>query len=1029
MIHRRTGGQPAVWGLWAGSALLCGAAYGAAPSAADIQSFEQHIRPVLANACYGCHGAEKQDASLRLDRKPAGAVLPSESSKGTLLDVVLNKDKTHPAVEVAPESVEHILDWLSRGAPWPADPAPGYAKPTMERLIAETRANHWSFQPIRKPEAPEVDDGGWGRSPIDAFVAEKLTKAGLEPSPQADKRTLLRRLHYDLTGLPPTYDAIVRFETDKSPDAFGRAVDDLLASPRFGERWARHWLDVARYSDTRASGFEDTRFFPFSYTYRDYVIRALNEDLPYDEFIVHQLAADELELGEDKRPLAALGFLTLGRPGVIHDMIDDQIDVVTRGFMGLTVNCARCHDHKFDPIPTADYYALYGILRGAQTPEELPRISEPDLSSPAYQEYAEELAKLEAGREALLSMLHEELVDHSREHAAAYLQAAYDLQGATEESKLEAMATERGLRAPLLKRWRDYVAKSQGDGAAVQLAELADGGDALVRRALDASDSPAKILPSEVAGLSDQETRLRIAQRRQAIERHKGAHPGRPDHAMAVENAPKPFDPFIFVRGDAKNQGEPVPRRFLTVLAKGAPEPIAGHGRLEMARAIASEENPLTARVFANRVWMHLMGRPLVGTPSDFGLQGDKPTHPELLDYLAATFMENDWSVKGLIREIVLSSAYQQRSDEHEAGMASDPDNALIWRQNRRRLDFEAMRDSVLNASGNLDLAMGGPAIDVTEAPFSNRRTVYGEVDREDLPGMYRIFDFAAPNSHSPNRFQTTVPQQGLFMMNSPFVAEQARLLAARAETAAATEARIAAMYRAALSRDPLPRELELGTAFIDGQETAPQSIPYHAPSDWKYGYGTIDAETGRVTSFTEFPHWTGDAYQGDKTLPAKQSGLARLDRLGGHPGGGDIVAIRRWVSPASATLACMGELHHYSSEGDGIAGYVISSRQGLLWKGEAQDGMTITVFDGAEVREGDTIDLIVASKADEREDTFRWHPRLYLTSPDAGKLPKQDWLSRFDFAPPPPTPPAPLKPWEQYAQVLLMSNEFMFVD
>jgi len=993
-------------------------------SAAEITAFEQHIRPLLSNSCYSCHGAEKQDGGIRLDKRPDPAM------REMVPGVFLNKmGEHHAGVTVTPADLDHVLNWVSQGAPWPKDAPFAGLRPSMERLVSSARATHWSLQPVANPPVPQLDDAGWGQSPIDAFLFAAMQKAGVAPSPKAAKRTLLRRVHYDLTGLPPTFDQIVQFENDASPDAFEKVVDALLASPQFGERWGRHWLDIARYSDTRASGFEDTRYFPFSYTYRDYVIRAFNEDLPYNTFLLHQLAADQIDLGDDKRPLAALGFLSLGRPGSVHDMIDDQIDVVSRGLMALTVNCARCHDHKFDPIPTADYYSLYGIFRSTQAPADLPIIEEPDATDPEYQEYATELAKLEAERSRLLNTVHEEMTRFLRENAAVYLQAALDARD-MDDTQLAAEAKAKSLRPQLLKRWRDYAVKAFGQGPAVQLAALEDGGEALVQKAIEAEDSPVKVLPSELESLMERESRLQLTQRRLAIERHKVTHPGRPDHAMAVENTPTPFDPYVFVRGDPGKKGEEVPRQFLVALSREAPQPYTGHGRLELAHAIADRNNPLTARVFVNRVWMHLFGNPIVATPSDFGLQGEKPSHPELLDHLAWTFMEDNWSVKRLIRRIVLSTAYQQRSDEYHDGMVVDPANTLVWRQNRRRLDFEAMRDTILKAAGNLNLGGGGFPSDITRVPFANTRTVYGEVDRENLPAMFRIFDFAPPSSHSPNRFQTTVPQQGLFMMNSAFVAEQSRLIFANAGAEYAEPAdRIARMYRAVLTRDPLPIEIELAKDFIAGQDTAEPSVPYYEPSEWRYGYGTLDADSGKVTSFTEFTHWVDETYQGADKLPAPSSGLARLDRLGGHPGGPDTVVIRRWIAPASAFLSCVGELHHYSAEGDGVAGYVVSSREGIIWKGEVQDGMTITVFDGATIEPGDTIDLVVACKANDQADQFRWHPRLYLKSPNAGKLPKQDWLSRFDFRGPPPATPVPLSPWEQYAQVLLMSNEFMFVD
>jgi hypothetical protein len=1095
------------------------------PSAEDITAFEQNIRPFFANKCYACHGPEKQDAGLRLDIPPdmrgsGQFLLANDTSKGSLLSVLQNKDpQVHPLGDVSARDLELLLQWISRGAPWPPSAPIGGARQSMEKLIATSRNEHWSFKPVQQPEIPQVNDNGWGRSPIDAFVFAKLRDAGLVPSPPAKKRTLLRRAYYDLIGLPPTSEEIEQFENDTSDDAFERVVDRLLDSPHYGERWGRYWLDVARYSDTRGSSFREDRYFPFSYTYRDYVIRAFNEDLPYDQFILQQLAADQLDLGEDKRPLAAMGYLTLGRTfnGNLHDVIDDRIDVVSRGLQGMSVNCARCHDHKFDPIPTADYYSMYGIFRSAQTPSELPLIGKPDTASEAYQEYEKGLKKLEAAREELETSVHIELLTHARDNAGKYLQAAHEAAAFTEDAQFEKQARDRELKAKLVKKWLEYLKKSAerhdpifapwsafaaltseqfAEKAATMAPAFAANADlehpinALVAKAFEGAppasmddvnqkyasllgdvdkqwkdmlaahtqrgpqsdetqapvpqsladenaerlrlvlygvDSPANIPADDVYGLVEYETRLRLAQRRRAVETHQGTHPGRPDHAMALENTPEPVAAYVFKRGDPENKGPDVPRQYLAVLATGERKPFAGHGRLELAQAIADKSNPLTARVFVNRVWMQHFGRPIVPTPSDFGLRGERPTHPELLDYLAWRFMEDGWRIKQLHRRIMLSSTYQQASDENETGRAADTANILLWRQNRRRLDFEAMRDSVLKVANNLDLHIGGHPLDITKPPFANRRTVYAEIDREDLPSMFRIFDFAEPTTHSPGRFNTTVPQQALFMMNSPFVAEQARLIASPPEPDA--EQQIRAMYRKVYMRDPIPSEIELARSFVDGQDTAEATTPYYEPSDWKYGYGVVDETKGQVATFTEFTHWSGDAYQGADKLPGAETGWALLNRLGGHPGDRNHAVVRRWTSPADSTVSCVGELYHNSSEGDGVIGYIVSSREGILWRGAVKDGMVPTVANNSQIRAGDTIDLVVACNENESEDAFRWHPRVYLSSPEAASLPKQDWITRFDFQGPPPSPPVPLKPWEQYAQVLLMSNEFMFVD
>jgi hypothetical protein len=529
--------------------------------------------------------------------------------------------------------------------------------------------------------------------------------------------------------LPPTPEEVAAFEADHSPDAYAHLVDRLLASPRYGERWGRHWLDVARYADSKGYVFTDERRYPFAYTYRDYVIRSFNEDLPYDQFVAQQVAADQLPLGEDKRPLAALGYLTLGRRFLnnTHDIIDDRIDVTMRGLQGLTVACARCHDHKFDPIPQKDYYSLYGVFASSVEPKELPLIGQPDRT-PELAAFEKELAKRKA-----------------------------EVEKYRETNKAELSKGNRKFR----------------DGL----------------RAL-----------------------------RKKVEQWQATSPSAPPRAMVLQDAPSPTTPHVFLRGNPNNRGAAVPRQFLEVVAGEKRQPFRqGSGRLELARAIADRNNPLTARVMVNRIWLHHFGAGLVRTPSDFGLRGEAPTHPELLDWLAVTFMDNGWSIKKLHRLILLSNTYQQASSDDPQLLQNDPDNRLLARMNRQRLDFEALRDSLLAVAGRLDTTMGGRALELTTAPFTPRRSVYGFIDRQNLPGLFRTFDFASPDTSTPQRYTTTVPQQALFLMNSPFVIEQARHFVQRADVAAQTtdDAKIERMVRLAYGRAAEADEISLGLRFL----------------------------------------------------------------------------------------------------------------------------------------------------------------------------------------------------------------------
>jgi hypothetical protein len=708
-------------------------------SAADpklIEFFETRIRPVLAEHCFSCHGPKKQKGGLRLDSAAAmlkgsdsGPIVIQGQVEKSLLIKVIHYDgdvKMPPKKKLPERAIADLTAWVKMGTPWPDS---GNSRATTGPDV-DSWKSHWAFQRVGAPAPPATPGSTWPLTDIDRFILAGLAKKELEPNRPADRRTLIRRATFDLIGLPPTAEEVAAFEADASADAFAKVIDRLLASPHYGERWGRHWLDVARYADTKGYVFTQERRYPYSYTYRDYVIRAFNEDVPYDRFIMEQLAADRLVAhGEaDKKTLAAMGFLTLGRRFLnnTHDIIDDRIDVVSRGLLGLTVACARCHDHKYDPIPTKDYYSLYGVFASSVEPKDLPLIGEPERT-PEYLSYESRLKELQAGVRSFRQAHKEELAKGNR-------------------------------------KFRD------------ELVEL--------QKKVDQLQATSKFAPPR---------------------------------AMVLEDAPQPMTPHVLLRGNPGNVGPAVPRQFLHLLARESRKPFKeGSGRLELARAIASGDNPLTARVLVNRVWLHHFGAGLVRTPSDFGARSDPPTYPDLLDYLARYFMDEGWSIKKLHRAIMLSRVYQQTSAEQSAAKV-DPANRYLWRFNRLRLDFEALRDSLLAVSGHLDRKMGGAPVDILGAPFSGRRTVYGFIDRQNLPGLFRTFDFASPDATSPQRFQTTVPQQALFLLNSPFVRAQAKGLMKRPEVATqkTTAERIQMLHRLIYARSAAPDELELGERFL----------------------------------------------------------------------------------------------------------------------------------------------------------------------------------------------------------------------
>jgi hypothetical protein len=671
-------------------------AWGAEPTREQVEFFEQKIRPVLVEHCYQCHSAQsaKVRGKLLLDTRDGlrkggesgPTIVPEDPAASLLLKAVRYEGRKMPPGGKLPEQViTNFESWIRQGA---ADPRTGTAAPpAVKRFDVEAGKRFWAFQPPRLHAAPAIRQPAWPRKKIDHFLLARLEQARLEPSPPADRRTWIRRVSFDLIGLPPTPEEVEAFVQDPSPHAREKVVERLLASPHYGERWARVWLDVARYAEDQAHiiGKDRSLFYPNAYFYRDWVIQALNEDVPYDRFLRLQLAADLIE-PNDPSNRAALGFLGLGpkyfgrnNPAVMADEWEDRVDVVSRGLLGLTVACARCHDHKFDPIPTEDYYALAGVF-----------------------------------------------------------------------------ASTRMVNRPL----DDKVGTT--DGEATQ-----------------------------------------------------------PKDAMHVVCDGTPTELNVFIRGDSDNRGPIVPRHFLRVLCDGEPPFFRqGSGRRELAEAIASAANPLTARVIVNRVWAQNFGRPLVGTPSNFGAMGEPATHPELLDDLAARFMEAGWSLKWLQREMVLSTAYgrSSRADAHQR--AADLDNRLLGRMNRRRLSVEVWRDALLSAAGRLDRTVGGPSLDPQD-PEGCRRTLYSTVSRLELNRMLALFDFPDPNVHADRRLETTTPLQKLFVLNNPFIVSQASRLADRLKTEVPAEDdqtdrhRIDRAYRLLYGRPPTERELRLGLAFL----------------------------------------------------------------------------------------------------------------------------------------------------------------------------------------------------------------------
>ncbi len=772
------------------------------------------------------------------------AIDAKEPAKSLILKAI-HRDgelKMPPKKALPRPAIDAITTWVNRGAPWPA---------TAAVAAAPEWRKHWAFQPVVKREPPKVDDIGTLtrlRSPIDSFILAKLKAKGLSPSQEADKRTLIRRLTFDLIGLPPTPEEVDAFLKDTSAEAYERLVNRLLDSPAYGEHLARMWLDVARYADTKGYIFFEEPNYPWAYTYRDYVIEAFNNDLPYNRFVMEQLAADRL-VDKDRRPLRALGFLTVGGHFMnnVHDIIDDRIDVVGRGLMGLTIGCARCHDHKFDPIPTRDYYSLYGVFASCEEPTVQP-LYEPPPKTDAYAKFAKEMTKREKALRDFVKSKRDELAASQRKRAAEYLLAAYALRNRPGQENFMLIADGNDLNPKMIVRWQAFLTRMKRTKNPVfaawhRFAELSEDefaakapaiaqqvslqfpkppktmADVAKRYADFLAGVQARLDGSLLAGgstlvpadgdvlallidpvyppnvsvgdygdldlLPDRPSQDVLQKLRKEMETWRSTGPGAPPRAMALFDSPTPVTPHIFQRGNPYNLGPTVPRQFLECLSGPDRKPFAdGSGRLELANKIVDPNNPLTARVFVNRIWQLLFGRGIVTTPADFGLRGDPPSHPELLDYLASTFVSDGWSVKRLVKRIVLSATYRQVSEDRPDCAKVDADNVLVWRANRRRLEFEPMRDALLATAGKLDRKVGGPSVHNFLAGNANRRTLYAHLDRLNVPGIYRTFDFPSPDATSAKRAETTVPPQALFLMNHPFVMECAKNLVNRPDVA-----------------------------------------------------------------------------------------------------------------------------------------------------------------------------------------------------------------------------------------------------
>jgi hypothetical protein len=901
--------------------------------------FEARIRPVLASKCYACHTDSKL-GGLRLDSRVAlleggksgPAIVVGMPDESLLIRAITHQDPKlkmpMTGSKLKDEEIADLKYWIKIGAPWGASTEA--AKPSEKHFsIRPEQRKFWSFQPLQKPDPPAVENADWVRDPIDRFVLAKLEQKGIRPAAAADKRTLLRRVTYDLVGLPPTLEQIEAFQKDNSADAFEKIVDRLLVSPHFGERWGRHWLDVARYSDL--SGRPEGRMvflgygmakdgYLNSWRYRDWVIGAFNNDMPYDRFVKAQIAADllpESEVKNREELLPGLGLFGIGPwftgddtpyAEARADERDDKLDVLSKGFLGLTVTCARCHDHKYDPISQKDYYALAGVFgsSGYWEYNEAPKQQVDRYKDQMHKVREMENAISEYANDCTLRVagtLAEQTVEYMMSARRVLLsKPRMSAETAAAEQKLDAEILERWVKYldnwdkehPYLKQWFELMAR--GGGSEEEAVELAKGFHAQVvqviaeKKSVNSANREMRLnykpdpnearvlLPGDLMQFELFQYKQKLVEKviptnsyyayRDVIQ--GGGDPNRPTtvgifetkgegmlrflhpeekakldgmqaelkalsnavpaeypYLMGLKDNDNPSDLKLNIRGNPASLGEVVHRGLPAILGGTESDPLPfteGSGRLQLAEAIV--RHPLAARVIVNRIWLYIFGRGIVDTPGNFGFMGERPSHPELLDYLANRLIEYHWSVKSLIREILLTSTYQQSYKYSEAA-AIDVENRLLWRANLRRLDVESLRDSLLFAAGLLDERIGGPPTDMGSVQ-DKRRTLYLRTGRS-ADRFLQLFDFPNRTVDADQRNVTNTPLQGLFFMNSDLMAHEAEVFAARLEREAVAgedvAGRIERAYRLLFGRGASEREIQNGRRFLEGAATTPSKM------------------------------------------------------------------------------------------------------------------------------------------------------------------------------------------------------------
>jgi len=990
-------------------ACVCCLASMARVNAADVLTpqspvtFEQHVRPILKAFCLDCHGGGEQlegKLDLRLKRfmltgGESGATLRVGQPAESLLIKRLKSGEMPPSEKKVPaEQIAIIERWIASGAATVRD-EPESLPPGLG-ITAEERT-YWFFQPLLRPSVPVVKQPTRARSPLDHFVLAKLDERGTVNNDQADQFTLLKRATFDLIGLPPTPDEVEQYLSDSAPDAFERLTDRLLASPHYGERWGRHWLDVAGYADSDGDGSVDT-IRPYIYKFRDYVVRSLNADKPLDQFLIEQLAGDELVAPpytnltpEQTELLVATGFLRMaadptasgqGDPDTSRNqVVADTIKIVSSSLLGLSVGCAQCHDHRYDPIPQADYFQLRAIFQPALDPKGWVIPRERVISLYTDEDRARAVA-IEADAVKLQAD-----VNVKRQK---FIDTAFDL----EIDKHPAEQRE-ALRAAF-KTPADKQTDEQKKLVATTPSLNINGGNLYQYNA-----GAAEELKKDDASVAAKRGEKKIED----------------FVSVLMESGGMPNPTHLFYRGDHRAPKQVLLPADLTIAApdgqrfqieeKNAALPRSSGRRLAWAKHITNGSHPLVGRVLANRIWLHHFGRGIVDTPGEFGILGTRPTHPELLDWLAVELGEGPRSFKRTHRAVMSSAIYRQSSRRASDAAMKDADGAFYSRFPVRRLEAEIVRDRALAVSSRLNDALFGSPIEVMEdfagqvhvKDDSPRRSLYIQSRRTKPVSLLAAFDAPVMTLNCDRRPSSTVAPQSLMLMNGDFILAQAEHLSQQVHVEGVSPG-FATSSSNALTFDIAP--------FVN-------RFPGNRAA-WQYGYGGINdapitaaatenpAATPRaVVEFHSLPHWTGSSWQGGATLPDATLGYAISHAGGGHPGGSPkLASIKRWNAPRDGFVVVSGQLQHGSENGDGVRSRVVSSRSGLVGEWTAKNGSIETPVARVEVRTGDTLDFVTDAITNEASDSFNWPISLRLTDTSGAEL--QTWNSHADFHGPLPS-------------------------